>query len=61
MSTRKEYASGYPEASPPPFRSRSILIIAGGTGGYIFGYDVTRVTHALVSAENVANMEVPHV
>ena len=36
MSTRKEYAGGCPEASPPPFRSRSILIMAGGTGGHIF-------------------------
>jgi hypothetical protein len=36
--------------------SRSILIMAGGTGGHIFGYDVTRARHALVSAENVANL-----
>ena len=36
MSTRKEYAGGYPEASLPPFRSHSILIMAGGTGGHIF-------------------------
>jgi len=61
MNTRKEYAGGYPEASPPPIRSRSILIMAGGTGGHIFGYDVTRAARALVSAENVAEMEVPHV
>ena len=36
MSTRKEYPGGYPEASPTPSRSRSILIMAGGTGGHIF-------------------------
>ena len=35
MSTRNEYAGGYPEALPPPFRCRSILIMAGGTGGHI--------------------------
>ena len=36
MSTRKEYAGVCPEASPPLFRCRSILIMAGGTGGHIF-------------------------
>lgn len=36
MSTRKEYAGVCPEASPPPIRCRSILIMAGGTGGHIF-------------------------
>jgi hypothetical protein len=36
--------------------SRSILIMAGGTGGHIFGYDITRASRALVSAENVANL-----
>ncbi len=36
--------------------SRSILIMAGGTGGHIFGYDITRTSCALVSAENVANL-----
>lgn len=36
MSARKEYVGGYPEVSPLPFRSRSILIMAGGTGGHIF-------------------------
>lgn len=36
MSTRKEYAGVCPEASHPPFRCRSILIMAGGTGGHIF-------------------------
>ena len=36
MSTCKEYAGVCPEASPPPFRCRSILIMAGGTGGHIF-------------------------
>ena len=34
--------------------NRSILIMAGGTGGHIFGYDVTRAMHAIVSAENMA-------
>jgi hypothetical protein len=56
MSTRKEYAGGYPEASPPPIRCRSILIMAGGTGGHIFGYDITHASRALVSAENVAKL-----
>ena len=37
--------------------SRSILIMAGGTGGYILGFDITRAAHALVSAEKVANIE----
>ena len=36
MSTRKEYVGVCPEASPPPFRCRLILIMAGGTGGHIF-------------------------
>ena len=36
--------------------SRSILIMAGGTGGHIFGFAITRATRALVSAENVANL-----
>jgi hypothetical protein len=35
--------------------SRFILIMAGGTGGHIFGCDITRAAHALVYAENVAN------
>ena len=61
MSTRKEYAGGYPQAAPPPFRSRSILIMAGGTGGHIFGYDITRTKRALVSTENVPRVEVLHV
>ncbi|MGA7749755.1 MAG: hypothetical protein WCA63_06370 [Gallionella sp.] len=38
--------------------SRSILIMAGGTGGHIFGYAITRAVHALVSAENVSDIEV---
>ncbi len=33
--------------------ARSILIMAGGTGGYIFSSDVTRAQHALVFTENV--------
>ena len=41
--------------------NHSILIMAGGTGGHIFGYDVTRALLALVSAENVASLEVLHV
>ncbi len=41
--------------------SRSIFIMAGGTGGHIFGYDITRAERALVSTENMANMEVLHV
>lgn len=36
--------------------SRSILIMAGGTGGHIFDSDVTRASPALVSAENVAGL-----
>ena len=61
MSTRKEYAGGCPEATPPPFRSCNILIMAGGTGGHIFGYDITRAALALVSTENVPRVEVLHV
>ena len=49
-------AGGCPEASPPPFRSRSILIMAGGTGGHIFGYAITRAAHALVPTENATNL-----
>jgi hypothetical protein len=43
--------------------SRSILIMAGGTGGHIFGCDVTRVANAraLVCTENVSGAEMPHV
>ena len=41
--------------------SRSILIMAGGTGGHIFGYAITRAAHALVFTENVADIEVFHV
>ena len=48
-------AGGCPEASPPSFRSRSILFTAGGTGGHTFGYVITRAAQTLVSAENVAN------
>jgi hypothetical protein len=39
-------------------KRRSILIMAGGTGGHIFGYDITRTKRALVSAENVPGEEV---
>ena len=41
--------------------SRSIPIMAGGTGGHIFGCAITRAAPALVCAENVADMEIPHV
>ena len=61
MSTRKEYAGGYPEATPPPFCSRSILIMAGGTGGHIFSSDVTRIKRVLVCTEDMASVEVCHV
>jgi len=40
--------------------TRTVLIMAGGTGGHIFGYDITRASHALVSTENVPGMEVFH-
>jgi len=35
--------------------SRPISIMAGGTGGHIFGYAITRAARALVCAENVVN------
>lgn len=41
--------------------TRSILIMAGGTGGHIFGYDITRAALALVFTENVPSVEVCHV
>ena len=41
--------------------SRSILIMAGGTGGHIFSSDVTRKNRALVCTENVPSAEVIHV
>ena len=43
--------------------SRSILIMAGGTGGHIFGCDITRVAdaRALVFTEIVPDVEVPNV
>ncbi len=31
---------------------KTILIMAGGTGGHIFGSDITRASHALVFTEN---------
>ena len=40
--------------------ARSILIMAGGTGGHIFSFDVTRKKCALVCTENMANAEVLH-
>jgi len=40
--------------------SRSILIMAGGTGGHIFGYDITLAMRALVFTENVAGIGVSH-
>ena len=36
--------------------SRSILIMAGGTGGHIFSSDVTPATQALVCTENMTNL-----
>ena len=41
--------------------TRNILIMAGGTGGHIFGYDITRTKHALVSTENVHSEEALYV
>ena len=41
--------------------SRSILIMAGGTGGHIFGYAITPAARALVPTENVAEIEELHV
>jgi hypothetical protein len=38
--------------------ARSILIMAGGTGGHIFSSDVTRKKRALVCTENVTEAEV---
>jgi len=38
--------------------SRSIMIMAGGTGGHIFSSDVTRKKRALVCTENVTGDEV---
>ena len=38
--------------------ARSILIMAGGTGGHIFSSDITRKNRALVCTENMANAEV---
>jgi UDP-N-acetylglucosamine:LPS N-acetylglucosamine transferase len=39
---------------------KAILIMAGGTGGHIFGSDLTRAALALVSTENVPNEEACH-
>ncbi len=36
------------------------MIMAGGTGGHIFGSDVTRLTRALVCAENAPGREAMH-
>jgi len=38
--------------------SRSIMIMAGGTGGHIFSSDITRKKRALVCTENVTRAEV---
>ena len=35
---------------------RSILIMAGGTGGHIFGSNITPATQALACTENVAKL-----
>ena len=40
--------------------SRSIMIMAGGTGGHIFSSDITRKNCALVCTENMAGEEVDH-
>ena len=40
--------------------NRSILIMAGGTGGHIFSSDITRKNRALVCTENMADAEVNH-
>ncbi len=40
--------------------ARTILIMAGGTGGHIFGFDLTRAKLALVSTENVPKAGVRH-
>jgi hypothetical protein len=40
--------------------ARSIMIMAGGTGGHIFSSDITRKKRALVSTENVPSAEVCH-
>jgi UDP-N-acetylglucosamine:LPS N-acetylglucosamine transferase len=38
--------------------SRSILIMAGGTGGHIFGSGITPAERALACTENAADIEV---
>jgi len=38
--------------------SRTIMIMAGGTGGHIFGFGVTRTARALACTENMAVMRV---
>lgn len=40
--------------------NRSVLIMAGGTGGDIFSLDATRKNRALVCTKNMANAEVNH-
>ncbi len=39
---------------------KTILIMAGGTGGHIFGSDTTRASPALVSTQNVPVEEIGH-
>ncbi len=41
--------------------NRTILIMAGGTGGHIFGSDITHAMRALVYAEDVPGSEAIHV
>lgn len=41
--------------------SRTIMIMAGGTGGHIFSSDITRKKRALVCTENMASDEVLYV
>jgi len=38
--------------------NRSIMIMAGGSGGHIFSSDITRKKRALVCTENVTRAEV---
>lgn len=54
-AARSEVNSGssYPHSSLlPPHSSRILLVMAGGTGGHMFGSGVTRAAHALACTEN---------
>ena len=35
---------------------RVAMIMAGGTGGHIFSYDVTHASHALVCTEDLSHL-----